>query len=31
MKTEFSAKLENGVVIKDNFYFSHELGKGVLI
>jgi hypothetical protein len=30
MKTEFVAKLENGAVIKDNFYFSHKIGKGVL-
>ena len=30
MKTEFVAKLENGAVIKDIFYFPHKIGKGVL-
>ena len=30
MKTEFSAKLENGAIISDKLYFPHKLGKGVL-
>jgi len=30
MKTEFSAKLENGAVISDKLYFPHKIGKGVL-
>jgi hypothetical protein len=30
MKTEFSAKLENGAVIQDKLYFPHKIGKGVL-
>ena len=30
MKTEFSAKLENGAIISDKLYFPHKIGKGVL-
>lgn len=30
MKTVFRAKLENGAVIEDPFYFRQRVGKGVL-
>ena len=30
MKTIFQAELENGAIIKDDFYFRHSFGKGVL-
>ena len=30
MKTIFQAELENGAIIKDDFYFKHSFGKGTL-
>ena len=30
MKTVFQAELENGAVIKDDFYFRHSFGKGTI-
>ena len=31
MKTKFSAKLENGAIIEDRFYFCHKIWAAVRI